>query len=241
MMKKKKTKQPLSKGAKIGLIIGGDVVLLLMGWFLLISPQRATAKSIADSVAATQVQIEEAKKPVVQLSPAAVQQPEIKTANLYNVAKAMPSTMDTPTLLLELSQVAREAGVTLSSIRPGQPDAAAAATGFSTVPIDLNFTGDFYSLTDLLYRVRSLVSVRDGELLTSGRLLAVSRIGLGPSGDPNANAGALSATVTVNAYVYGGTPAAPPAAVPAATDTTSTTTTTTSTTTTPAANVAPGN
>jgi Tfp pilus assembly protein PilO len=151
----------------------------------------------------------------------------------------MPSTMDTPTLLLELSQVAREAGVTLSTIQPGQPDAAQSATGYSTVPIDLTFNGDFYSLTDLLYRLRSLVTVRDGELLTSGRLLAVSTVGLGPNGAGATGAGSLSATVTVNAYVYGGTPAAPPVAAPAATDTTSTSTT--STTTTPAADVAPGN
>lgn len=238
----KTTRQPLSKGVKIGLIVGGDVLLLLMGWFLLISPQRATAKSIAASVAATQLQIQEAKKPVVQPSPSAVAQPEIKTANLYNIAKAMPSTLDTPNLLLELDQVAREAGVTLSTIQPGQPAATPSATGYSTVPINLTFNGDFYSLTDLLYRLRSLVTVRDGELVTSGRLLAVGSVGLGPSGGGSASSGSLSATVTVNAYVYGGTPAAPPVAAPAATDTTgTTTTTTTSTTTTPAADVAPGN
>jgi Tfp pilus assembly protein PilO len=233
-----KTKK-LSKSATIGLIIGGDLVLLLMGWFLLISPQRATARSIADSTAATQLQIAEAKRPIVQPTAAAVQQPEIKTANLYNIAKAMPSTMDTPNLLLELNQVARAAGVTLSTIQPGQPDAAPSATGFSTVPINLTFSGDFYSLTDLLYRLRSLVTVRDGELLTSGRLFAVSTVGLGPNGD-GASAGALSATVTVSAYVYGGTPPAPVVAAPAATDTTSTDTTSTTTTPAPAASVAPG-
>jgi Tfp pilus assembly protein PilO len=231
-----KTKK-LSKGKAIGLIVGGDLLLLMMGWFLLISPQRTTAKSIADSVAATQVQIAEAKKPVVQPTPAAVEQPEIKTANLYSLAKAMPSTMDTPNLLLELNQVARMAGVTLSAIQPGQPDAADSATGYSTVPINLTFSGDFYSLTDLLYRLRSLVTVRDGELLTSGRLFSVENVGLGPSGDGSGPAG-LSATVTVNAYVYGGTPAAPPVTTPAATETTGTDTT--STTTTPAADVAPG-
>jgi Tfp pilus assembly protein PilO len=227
----------LSKGATIGLIIGGDLLLLLMGWFLLISPQRATAKSISASVAATQLQIAEAKKPVVQPTPTAVEQPEIKTANLYNLAKAMPSTMDTPNLLLELSQVAREAGVTLSTIQPGQPSTAPSATGFSTVPINLSFSGDFYSLTDLLYRLRSLVTVRDGELLTAGRLFAVDNVGLNPSGT-GGSSDALSATVTVNAYVYGGTPAAPPVAAPAATETSGATTT--STTTTPAAEVAPG-
>ncbi len=236
-----KTKKPLSKGAKIGMIVGGDLLLLVMGWFLLISPQRSTATSIAASVAATQLQIQEAKKPVVQPTASAVEQPEIKTANLYNLAMAMPSTMDTPNLLLELNQVAREAGVTLSTIQPGQPDAAASATSYSTVPINLTFNGDFYSLTDLLYRLRSLVTVRDGELMTSGRLFAVDTVGLGPNGEASSGSSALSATVTVNAYVYGGTPAAPPVAAPAATDTTSTSTTTTSTTTTPAADVAPGN
>jgi Tfp pilus assembly protein PilO len=230
-----KNKKQLSKGAKIGMIIGGDLLLLIMGWFMLISPQRSTAKSIAASVTATQLQIADAKKPVVDATPKAVEQPEIKTANLYNLAKAMPSTLDTPNLLLELSQVAREAGVTLSTIQPGQPSTAPSATGFSTVPINLTFNGDFYSLTDLLYRLRSLVTVRDGELLTSGRLFAVDNVGLGPSGE---NGDALSATVTVNAYVYGGAPpAAAPAPAPAATETGATTT---ATTTTPAADAAPG-
>jgi Tfp pilus assembly protein PilO len=227
-----KTRKPLSKGMKIGMIVGGDLLLLVMGWFMLIGPQRATARSIADSTAATQVQIAEARRPVVQPIPAAVEQPEIKTANLYNLAKAMPSTMDTPDLLLELNQVARAAGVTLSAIQPGQPGAALSATGFSTVPISLTFSGDFYALTDLLYRLRSLVTVKDGELITSGRLFAVSDIGLGADAT---GGGILSATVTVAAYVYGGTPAAPPvAAAPAATETTSTPTTEA-----PAANVAP--
>jgi Tfp pilus assembly protein PilO len=234
-MKKNAEKKPISKGAKIALIVGGDLLLLLMGWFLLISPQRATAKSISQSVAATQAQIEAARKPPVQPTPTAVQQPKIETANLYELAKAMPSTMDTPNLLLELSQVARGAGVTLSQIQPGQPDAAQSATGFSTVPINLTFSGDFYSLTDLLYRLRGLVTVRDGALLTMGRLYSIQSVAL----TTGTTAKALSATVTVNAYVYGGTPAVAPVAAPAVTDTSSTDTS--STTTTAAANVAPAN
>jgi Tfp pilus assembly protein PilO len=223
----------LSKTGKIALIVGGDLVLLLMGWFMLVAPQRDTARSIANSTAATQLQIAEAKKPAVSMTPAAVQQPEILTANLYNLAKAMPSTMDTPDLLLELSQVARAAGVKLSAIQPGQPSTAASATGFSTVPINLTFSGDFYSLTDVLYRLRSLVSVRDGELVTSGRLFSVNTVGLTPADGSSQ----LAAAVTVNAYVYGGTPAAPAAVTPAVTETTTTHTTTTPA---PAANAATG-
>ena len=36
----------LSRNAGIAMIIGGDILLLLLGWFMLISPQRATADSI---------------------------------------------------------------------------------------------------------------------------------------------------------------------------------------------------
>jgi Tfp pilus assembly protein PilO len=217
--------------AAIALIVGGDLLLLLVGWFFLISPQRSTAASIVQATAAAEVQLQEAKKPVVHVKPAAVTQPEIKTADLYSLAKAMPSTVDMPNLLLELDQVARSAGVDLATISPGAP-VPSLTGGFSTVAINLSFSGDFYSLTDMLYRLRSLVSVRNGTLQTSGRLFSVGSVGLvrGSSGSK------LNASVIVSAYVYGGAPAAPVAAPPpAGTDTSSTTTTAA-----PSADVAPG-
>jgi Tfp pilus assembly protein PilO len=217
--------------AAIALIVGGDLLLLLVGWFFLISPQRSTAASIAQATAAAEVQLQEAKKPIVHVTPAAVVQPEIKTADLYSLAKAMPSSVDMPNLLLELDQVARSAGVDLATISPGAP-VASLTGGFSTVSINLTFSGDFYSLTDMLYRLRSLVSVRNGALQTSGRLFSVGSVGFAPGGTGSK----LNASVVVNAYVYGGAPAAPVATpAPTSTDTTNTTTTPA-----PAADVAPG-
>jgi type IV pilus assembly protein PilO len=221
--------------AAIGLIIGGDLLLLLMGWFFLIGPQRSTAASIVNATAAAEVQLADAKKPVTIVKPAAVQQPQIRTADLYSLARAMPSNEDMPDLLLQLDQVARDAGVKLTSISPGPvtPDPSGA---FSTVAISLAFSGDFYSLTDVLYRLRSLVTVHAGSLQTSGRLFSIGSVGLTPTG-----AGAqLDATVTVNAYIYGLTPAAAAAAAAAAPAPAPTSTNTTSATTTaPAADVAP--
>jgi len=232
MMKGKK----LPSKAAIGLIIGGDLLLLLIGWFMLISPQLSTAASITQATAAAEVQLQQAKLPVVQPKPAAaVQQPVIQTADLYSLAKAMPSTVDMPNLLLELDQVARSAGVTLSSVSPGAP-APDPTGGFSTVAINLSFTGDFYSLTDLLYRLRTLVTVRNGTLETSGRLFSVSTVGLGPAGT---GGGKLTATVIVSAYVYGGG-AAPVAVTPVGPAATSTDTNSTTTTAAPSADVAPG-
>jgi Tfp pilus assembly protein PilO len=206
----------LPRGAAIGLIVAGDIVLLLMGWFLLVSPQRSTAKSIARSVSATEGQIAEARKPVVQPG-AAVQpkQPEIRTAYLYKLSKAMPMTQDMPDLLLEISQVVRNSGVHLTSIAPSPPDATGA------IDIAVAVSGDFYSLTDLLYRVRSLVAVRQGALDVSGRLFAIKSVGLTPTGTGRT----LNGAITLSAFTFGSaaaTAAAAPAAPPTDTSTTST-------------------
>ena len=222
-------KGQLQGKAAIGLIIGGDLLLLLLGWFMLIGPQRSTAASIVRATQAAEVQIVDAKRPVKIVKPAAVQQPAIRTADLYSIAKAMPPTADMPDLLLELDQVARSAGVTLTSIAPNAA-APSTAGAFSLVPINLALSGDFYTLTDLLYRLRSLVTVHHGTLETAGRLFSVGSVALTPTG-----VGArLNATVTVDAFIYG-TPAVagatPAPAAPASTGT--------STTTAPSADVAP--
>jgi len=226
----------LSRPAAIALVVGGDLVLLLLGWFLLVGPQRSQAASIAKSVKGAEAQILQAEAEAKAPPPVAPKQPEIKTAALYELAKAMPSTVDMPDLLLELDQVARAAGVTVGSIQPSpvQPGTGA----YSTVPINVQFTGNYYTLTDLLYRLNSLVTVRDGGLDASGRLFAVQTVSL----SRDSGSGALVATVVVDAYVYGTAGSSTPAPVPdASTSTTSTgsTSTTTTSSASPSADVAP--
>jgi Tfp pilus assembly protein PilO len=213
----------LPKGATLAMIVGGDVLLLLMGWLLLVSPQRSTAQSIARSVQATEAQIIEARKPVVQpKGPKAPTQPEIKTAYLYKLSKAMPMTQDMPNLLLELSQVVRNSGVQLTSLSPAPPDPS------GTTGVTLAVTGDFYSVTDLLYRLRGLVAVHDGALDVSGRLFTIKTIGLTPTGAGKA----LNGSIQLTTYTFGAQAAAAQAAAaavtPAATDTATSTDTTAS-------------
>jgi Tfp pilus assembly protein PilO len=227
----------LPRPAAIALILGGDLLLLVLGWVLLVSPQRTNAASIAKATQAAEAQIVEAQRAIHEAPPKAPKQPAIRTAGLYQLAKAMPQTTDMPDVLLELDQVARASGVVVGTITP-QPPIQLLGAAYSTVTITLNVSGNFYSFTDLLYRLNSLVSVRDGELDSSGRLFSVSSITLSKNGVGNL----LNAVVTVSAYIYGPTDATAaattPAATPASTDTTSTGTTTTSTTA-PSSDVAP--
>ena len=127
--------------------------------------------------------------------------------------------------------MARAAGVTVNSITPG---GIAPGNGFGVLPISITFSGDFYSLTDLLYRLRTLVTVRHGALDASGRLFAVDTIGLSGGGNQ------LNASVTVNTFVYGAAGATTPAVqIPPSTETTGTDTTNTTTTPAPSADAAP--
>jgi Tfp pilus assembly protein PilO len=217
------TTRRISRRAALLLIVGGDVLLLVLGWLLLVSPQRSTAASIARAATATEVQVQEAKRPAPDPSTVTQpKQPEIRTAYLYKLSKAMPMTTDMPNLLLELSQVVQSAGVKLNSISPTAPD----VTG--TTGITLTVSGDFYSLTDLLYRLRNLVTVRDGVLDVSGRLFSVTSVGLTPSDGKS-----LDANVSLSAYTFSDTAAAAaalPATTPASTSTTDTSTGATTTT-----------
>ena len=76
----------------------------------------------------------------------------IRAADLFRLSKAMPSDIDISGVLLELSRIAKETGITFKSIVPG---ATASVTSFRVQPIELTFEGDFYSLSDFLYRVRA--------------------------------------------------------------------------------------
>ena len=122
-----------------------------------------------------------------------------------------------PGILLELSRIADETGIRFKSITP-QP--ALPIGAYQVVPIDVAFDGSFYALSDFLFRLRTLVTVRRGELHAAGRLFSVASVDFSESdrGFP-----LLAATLKLNAYIYGldaaGAAAPPAAATPPATTT----------------------
>jgi Tfp pilus assembly protein PilO len=215
-------------------VIAGIGVGLLayaaVGYFLLISPQRSKAAELKRETAATQQQISQYRTLAAQ----AKATPPIRVADLFRLTKAMPDSVDMAGLVLELSRVARESGIEFDSITPQAP---AAATGYSSVAITLEFDGNYYELSDFLFRLRNLVRVRSGRLDAQGRLFVADSISFSesPKSFPR-----IKASVSVHAFMYGdvqaaAAPAAPAPGAPAGTSTTGTATTAT----TPAAAPAP--
>jgi Tfp pilus assembly protein PilO len=195
----------LPKPAAIALVVAGLLVVGLAGYFLLISPQRSKSADLGKEADAIEAQIQ-----ALRIANAQVRNVEpIRVADLFRVSKAMPSTDDMPGVLLELNRIARETGIRFESITPQD---AADAGGYLRRPIDLVFDGNYYELSDFLYRLRSLVRVRGGQLEATGRLFTVNALNFVES---ERSFPRIKATLNISAYVYG-TGAAVPAQPPPA-------------------------
>jgi Tfp pilus assembly protein PilO len=200
----------LPKPAAIGIVVAALLVVAAAGYFLLISPQRSRSAELAKEAQSIESEIQArriASKQSTQSEP-------IRVADLFRVSKAMPSTDDMAGVLLELNRIARETGIRFESITPQDPTDAG---GYQRRPIDLVFDGNFYELSDFLFRLRSLVRVRGGELEATGRLFTVNSLNFVESERAFPQ---IKATLNISAFVYGtGVPAPaaqPPAAQPPA-------------------------
>jgi type IV pilus assembly protein PilO len=218
-------KGKLSQNAQIALIVVGALVFGLAAWFLVVHPQSGKASSLKRQAQDVQEKIDAYHQQVV----AARSAPKIEVADVYRLAKAMPAKTDMPDLVLELSQLARDTGISFDSISP-QPIAAVGS--YSVLPISVTFNGNFYNLADFLYRLRSLVTVHAGRLDATGRLFSVDTLAFNESEKKFPQ---IQASLVIDAFVYStAAPAPAPAATPpAAPPSTTTTATTTETTTTP--------
>jgi hypothetical protein len=212
------TKQRLPLWAQVALVVVGVLVVGAAAYFGLIRPKKAEAARLQKETDAAKAQIDD-----YYAKTAAVKgRPKIRSADLFRLAKAMPGAADMSGVLLQLNQIAADTGITFQSIAPQN---SVPISGYQAVPIHLTFEGNFYNLVDFLFRLRNLVDVEHGQLNATGRLFAIDTLSFDEAqgGFPQ-----ISATLVVDAFVYGTlTPAT-------ATPTTTTSTTTTSTTTTTA-------
>lgn len=212
-------KRKLPRRAVPFAVAGGVLLVALIGWLAVVSPQRSQASSL-------QKQIDDAQ---AQLTSLTIQpkgpsnRGRVKIADVFRLSKAIPNEVRMPDILLELNQVAGASGITFASITPRIP---VVLPSYQVVPIDVVFRGNYYELSDFLYRVRNLVEVHDGLLTSTGRLFTVDRIGFaqGQGGFPQ-----IDATLSIDAYVYGGVPAETSSSTSTSTSATGTTSTTTTT------------
>ena len=206
-------KRKLPRRAVPVLFVAGLLLVALVGWLVVVSPQRSKASSLQKEIDDTRAQVLVLR---VQPRNGAPREQLVKVADLFRLSKAVPDAVRMPDILLELSKVAGEAGITFDSITP---QARIDGLGYAVYPVDIVFTGNYFGLSEFLYRLRNLVEVHDQRLVSTGRLFSVEQVNFsqGQGGFPN-----VEASLSVNAFVYTGMPA--PGTAEGTTSTTSTAT-----------------
>ena len=197
-------------------IAGVLVIVAFVAYFILIRPKRAEAGRLGDQIAQLETDVQAAKL-AARPSEAGTR---LKVADLFELAKSMPDRDDMPGIILELGSIADAAGVSFKSIAPQAP---VQGEGYRSIPISLKFEGNYYDLTDFLFRLRNLVSVDDGKLSSSGRFFTLDTLDMHEHTLPE-----IEAILVVSAYVYdpnAHSTTAPPVVPPPTTGTTTTATT----------------
>jgi Tfp pilus assembly protein PilO len=212
------------------------LIVLAGGWFTYVKP----SSSKASFLAARETKLQQEASAADTSYQEAQRLSKVQLADLFDLTRAMPDQPRIADVLVVLGRLAENSGVTFQSITPSP---AIPLAGYSAQPMEIVLQGRFYDLMEFLYELRHLVDVRQDaggatKLYATGRLFTVNTISIDlmHTGDPNKPE--LTATIGLDAFVYG-SPAAAPGAAPATTGTTSTTTSTTTTSGTASAAGAP--
>jgi type IV pilus assembly protein PilO len=219
-----------SAAVRLAAVIGGLLVLAAAGYFILVKPLKSKASALTAEIAETSTEIKDRNAEAQQSTDLS----KILVADYFRLKTAMPDESQVPEMILQLEAIAGDTGVSFDGVEPG---AVINATDYQVIPLSLTFEGSFIDLSNFLYRLRSLVQVQNHELVARGRLFTIDKVSFaqGAAGFPS-----ISATVMVNAYVYGhpntvASTGAPSSTETSTTSTEGTSTSTTSTETTPTA------
>ncbi len=210
------------------LIIVGVVLLLIvvLAWFFLLNPLRS---DIADVEASIETERSDLAAAQAQLAQAEATREEgaRNRARLLELAKMVPGAPQIPSLLLQIQDLADQSGIDFIAVTPGDP---LQSGDFDIVPLELEFTGTYFDLSDFVYRAEQMVA-------GPGRLLAVKNLDLQlvqETAESGAASVAVSPDLNVNMTMYAfemagagtgteTTPTTPPAPSDSSSDTTTTT------------------
>ena len=192
---------------RVAALLAGVVVVIvvLAGWFLLVSPQRSKAADLAVKIDQTQAQVASTQ--------AYVDSPVTHRAvhDLARLRLALPDDPRTSQILRQLSATAGLAGISLDTITPS---AAIPSSGGEALPISLTVTGHYFNISRFLHLLRNRIQVKKDTVRGSGRLYTVdgiqfsgggASVASSTSGGGSASSGgsaAISATIMLNSYLF---------------------------------------
>jgi hypothetical protein len=190
-------------GRVAALLAGGVVlVVLLAGWFLLVSPQRSKAASLGVKIDQTQAQVASTQ--------AYVDSPATRRA-VHDLARLRVALPDDPRMSQILRQLSATAGLSQISLDTITPAAAIPSAGGEALPISVSVTGHYFNISRFLHLLRNRIDVKKNTIAGSGRLYSVDGIQFAGGTSPSSSSGssdgsgagaAISATIMLNSYLF---------------------------------------
>jgi hypothetical protein len=177
-------------------------------WHLALSPKQDEIDKLGTQIESLHNSIGAAQSELAQATAARHEFPSAYH-QLVELGQAVPSTDETPSLLVELGQLANESGVKFDSIQleggeGGAPTETAEAgttgsvpaseveasllplgasigtAGLAVMPYTVKFEGNFFGIGSFIGRVDALVTSKDANVAVDGRLVTINGFTLSP-------------------------------------------------------------
>jgi type IV pilus assembly protein PilO len=171
------------------------VVVLLAGWFLAVSPKRASADALRAQTAAQQVTNDGLKAKIAELQAEQKDLPK-QQAIIADIQQRIPQNPDLPALIRQLSTMATQTNVDIHSVTPIAPTATLAAPlqgsvgadgqTLQVISVNMEVHGTYYNIERFFNKMESLK-----------RSLLVNGVTINANTDPGTAAGSTSVTPTV--------------------------------------------
>lgn len=191
------------------LAIAGAIVVVLLAFFLLISPRRTELADVKAQVQQEQDLTQTLEADLQRLQELQAQEPQLR-ADLERIRQLVPEEYEIPNFLFQVNTAANQSGVDFLRITPELPKTPPEGVALAEIRVTLDGSGGYFAVQDFIRRLYAL-----------DRALRIDLLSLS-SADGAAGEISLSATARIffesdgAAAIGGAVPATPvtPTAVP---------------------------
>jgi type IV pilus assembly protein PilO len=147
----------MSRNDRNLLILGslGIVVLIIIFYFLLLSPLLGNLDEQAQARDDKQAELDQVQQEVNELEEVRRNSPEIER-QLLELSKRIPTQPQIPTFVVQVQEIAGASGVTQLLVEPGDAAAPAGGGDYQVIPVTMQFNGTYDEMQDFLLRMRNL-------------------------------------------------------------------------------------
>ena len=191
--------------------VGTSLLVLLVGWFVLVSPQRSKASDLDTQIQAAQTKLADGQHLLASTNVK-------KSEAAFHVAqRTLPDTPEMSAILRQLAAAVASSRTQLDAITPAA--LVDTGNGAQALPMSVGVEGHYFALQKLLRLLNKSAGLKGSSTITGdGRLYTIDGIQFSAttasgaststagSTSTTGSAGLIQATINLNAFVYGSAP-----------------------------------